>query len=490
MSELLIRLVIMIIKILAYICGAALCVQASIGLGFLISSVWEKEKRASLFAALQFAVMLAVALIYFFLLNLGFFQTGTGQFILLAGIVCSAAVAVLLLKKAPPNARAVNGTKGLIVGEVDRFDERDQVFARNRALHPGSEQYEIYYKMHPEKEDFDARRREVGGPNGPMGLIDRPHDTPNVAAAAAYGSMAMFLADSQRVTPQPLPPFKNKKVTMSPEEAAQRIKGHALNIGADVVGITEINPLWVYSIRGEIFHENWEDWGQEINLDHRYAVVFGTEMPLELIGPSPHTPSTIASQTEYAKDAFIADMLAQYIANLGYSATANHLRHYDAMMVPLAVDAGLGELSRMGYLITDSLGPRLRLAAVTTDLPLATDTPVDIGVEDFCRICRKCATCCPSNSIPMEDQAVDNGILRWKLNAETCFEYWGKVGTGCNICMRVCPWSHARTWPHWVIVWMITRNPIARRLFNLMDDIFYGRKPKPKVGPVWTKYQG
>ena len=28
------------------------------------------------------------------------------------------------------------------------------------------------------------------------------------------------------------------------------------------VGIAEINPLWVYSHRGEIFHENWEDWGR------------------------------------------------------------------------------------------------------------------------------------------------------------------------------------------------------------------------------------
>ena len=190
----------------------------------------------------------------------------------------------------------------------------------------------------------------------------------------------------------------------------------------------------------------------------------------------------------YAKGAFIATQLAAYIANLGYSATANHLRHYDGVLVPLAVDAGLGEVGRLGYLMTKDFGPRVRLGAVTTDLALVPDKPVDIGAEDFCKICKKCANCCPSNSIPLEDQMAVNGTLRWKLNAETCFDYWGKVGTDCNICMRVCPWSHASTLPHKIIRTLITRNRRSRRLFNLMDDIFYGKKPKSKPAPGWAQY--
>jgi epoxyqueuosine reductase QueG len=55
------------------------------------------------------------------------------------------------------------------------------------------------------------------------------------------------------------------------------------------------------------------------------------------------------------------------------------------------VDAGLGEMGRFGYLITKELGPRVRLFAVTTDMPLVADRPVDIGVEDFCSFCKKCA---------------------------------------------------------------------------------------------------
>jgi reductive dehalogenase len=157
-------------------------------------------------------------------------------------------------------------------------------------------------------------------------------------------------------------------------------------------------------------------------------------------------------------------------------------------MVPLAVDAGLGEYGRLGYLMTRQFGPRVRLGAVSTDLPLVADSPVDIGVEDFCRICKKCATCCPSNSIPSDDPKEFNGTRRWKLNSETCFDYWGTVGTDCNICMRVCPWSHANTFPHKIIRALITRNRYSRRLFSIMDDIFYGKKPKPKAPPNWAQY--
>jgi epoxyqueuosine reductase QueG len=130
----------------------------------------------------------------------------------------------------------------------------------------------------------------------------------------------------------------------------------------------------------------------------------------------------------------------------------------------------------------------VRIFAVTTDLPLEADQPVDIGVEDFCSVCKKCARCCPSSSIPDGDKKEVNGTLRWKLNAETCFAYWAKVGTDCNVCMRVCPWSHPRTFPHRVVISLVARNKWARRLFFYMDDIFYGKKPRPKPTPSWAQY--
>jgi len=476
------------INIFIFIIGIGLCLQALIGLSFFVCSIWEKERRASFFGGLQFLGMLGLVILFFLLKSAGFFKTFAGVVILICLFIMGVFIAFILAKKTAANPKALAGTGGLIQGKVKRYDERDIVFARNRSLPPDSGMYQQFYEKHPQWETYDTARRKKGGPLGNPGTIDSPHDRPNVAATFASLSIPLYLSTSDKIRPRSHPLFQEQRIDLEPETANQKIKGFTRSLGAVLVGIAEINPLWSYSRRGEIFHENWEDWGREIELTHKYAVVFATEMGLDLVGTAPHTPTTIASMGNYAKGAYIAVQLAAYIANLGYSSTANHLRHYDMALVPLAVDAGLGELGRLGYLMTQKFGPRIRLGAVTTDLPLKADKPVDIGAEDFCRICKKCALCCPSNSIPFEDQTEVNGTLRWKLNAETCFDYWGKVGTDCNICMRVCPWSHATTLPHKIIRTLITRNRTARRLFSVMDDIFYGRKPKPKAAPDWAQF--
>jgi reductive dehalogenase len=474
---------------LIFIAGLVLVSLALIGLSFFISCILEKEPRASLFAALQLLTTLLLLGFFIHLYSIAFFHAGAGIAILVAGLIVSGSIAVALLRRTPANPKALQGAKGYIVGEVKRLDEREIVFARNRSLRPGSDEYKLFYASHPELEAHDAKRRERGGPLGQLGSIDGQGGAPNAAATLAPTSIPQALSGSALVFPQAHPALKGKQIGLTADEASRRVKGFALNAGADLVGITEINPLWIYSHRGEIFHDNWGDWGKEIPVEHRYAIVFATEMSLELVGTAPHTPTVIESMNNYAKGAYIATQIAAYVANLGYPATANHLRHYDAVLVPLAVDAGLGELGRLGYLMTKKFGPRLRLAAVTTNLPLVPDKPVDLGVEDFCRLCKKCATCCPSQSISTADQTVVNGTLRWKLNEQTCFDYWGKIGTDCNICMRVCPWSHARTFPHKLIVEMVTRNRTARRVFNLMDDVFYGRKPKPKEALSWAQFR-
>jgi len=466
-----------------------LAVQAFIGLSFFISSVWEKERRATICAAVQFTAMTALLIIFLLLVGRGFFQTAPGMVLLITGYIMVVLAAIFMVSRTAPNQRAVQGTSGYICGKVNRFDERMQVFARNRALPPGSEQYNQFYTEHPELEKYDAERREKGGPLGKIGLIDRPYEDPNVAATLASLSIPFNLSAPEIVKPHSHPLLNGKTIHLSPEEATTRVKGYATNIGADLVGIAEINPLWIYSHRGEIFHENWAEWGSEIPADHKYAVVVAEEMSLDMIGPAPHTPAVMESMKNYAKGAYISTQLAAFIANLGNDATANHLRHYTAILPPLAVDAGLGEVGRLGYLMTKEFGPRIRLSAVTTNLPLISDKAVDIGVVDFCKFCKKCAACCPSQSIPQDDAPKEfNGTLKWKLNDETCFGYWAKAGTDCCICMKVCPWSHARTFPHRLIVWLIARNKYARRIFSVMDDIFYGRIPKPKVALKWARF--
>ena len=306
-----------IMKILVFLGFLALAVQAVIGFAFFISSIWERERRATVFAALQFAGMTALLIVFAFLIRLGFFQNSAGMVLLIVGYILVVPAAIFMMRRTAPNRRALRGTPGYVVGKVSRFDERMQVFARNRALPPGSEQYTQFYVDHPDLEQYDAERREKGGPLGKIGLIDRPNEGPNVAATLASLSIPFNLSAPEIVKPHSHPLLKGKSIHLSPEEATTRIKGYASNIGADLVGIAEINPLWIYSHRGEIFHENWEEWGKEIPTDHKYAVVVAEEMSLDMIGAAPHTPSVMESMKNYAKGAYISTQLAAFIANLG-----------------------------------------------------------------------------------------------------------------------------------------------------------------------------
>jgi reductive dehalogenase len=456
-------------------------------IGFLIACLNEREQRAALVTGVVIAALIIFELCVYWLFTLGIFSNPAGKLLLLTGWIGIGCGTYFFGCHTGTNERALKGFDGYVVGNAKRYDERQQVFARERSIRPGSVEYEAFYRSHPELEQMDKKRRSAGGLLGTPGAIDHPGQLPNVAAMEAFFSIPPHFGKTKNHSPE-VKLSEADRPDISPKKAATRVKGFARQLGAGLVGITKINPLWVYSHRGEIFYENWEQWGREIPVDHSYAVVFAVEMDWKMVGTAPHTPSVAESALTYSKGAWISSQLAAYIANLGYAATANHSRHYDLLLTPAAVDAGLGELGRFGYLITRELGPRVRIFAVTTDLPMACDNPVDIGVGDFCQFCKKCAHCCPSSSIPEGEQQEVNGTLRWKLNAETCFGYWAKAGTDCNICMRVCPWSHPRTFPHRVVISMVVRNKLARRLFSLMDDLFYGKKPKAKDAPEWAQY--
>jgi len=278
-----------------------LSAQAFIGLSFLISCIWEKETRATTVALLQFIGMMVVLAVFIALAMTGAFHTPIGKTILIIGYAGLIAAAVLLLKRSSPNPKALEGTEGLIVGEVKQHDEREIVFARNRSLRPGSEQFEIFYREHPEYREYDEKRRALGGPLGHIGSIDNPNADINNAMMFASLNIPLYLGDPPKICPERHPALKeklgNKKIQISPREATKRIKGYTKRLGASLVGITELNSLWIYSNRGEIFRGNREDWGKVINVDHKYVIVFAEEMDFNLVSTAPHTPTSIESST-------------------------------------------------------------------------------------------------------------------------------------------------------------------------------------------------
>ncbi len=76
---------------------------------------------------------------------------------------------------------------------------------------------------------------------------------------------------------------------------------------------------------------------------------------------------------------------------------------------------------------------------MVTDLPLATDEEVDIGVDDLCLSCRRCVLDCPPEAISEQKQLV-RGEEKWYVDFDKCVPYFTKT-YGCAICIQVCPWS-------------------------------------------------
>lgn len=468
-----------------------------LGLGAFSASVWftlesirEQEPRAP-------KAGLALAGFHLLLLILILAAPGSRPFIAGYFILALAGLGFFLIPS-PGLSRSAKGALGYASGDpdlIDRFDERDIVFARNRGLPPGSNQYQEYYAAHPEKEEPDRLRREKGGPLGRPGSIDNGY-RPNVAMLKASFLMADFLGPQARVDPRAAleagtyaQADQAAPAELDPARGSKIVKGFARQLGADLVGVCRTDPRWTYSHRGEIFYDRWEDWGRELADPLPFAVVVATAMDDRQVAAAPHTPTVVESSLGYSRGAYITTILAQWFGAMGYRAVAEHNRNYDSLMVPLAVEAGLGELGRQGYLIADRFGPGVRLFVCQTDMPLATDKPLDLGAEKFCERCLKCAESCPSSSIPKErEKSVERGLLRWKLDEESCFDYWGKVGTDCCVCMAVCPFNRPDRPLHRLVRMILRRNRWAQVVFPHLDNLLYGRRWKPRRAPEWIDY--
>jgi reductive dehalogenase len=154
---------------------------------------------------------------------------------------------------------------------------------------------------------------------------------------------------------------------------------------------------------------------------------------------------------------------------------------YDLIVPPLAVEAGLGEVSRPGYCVTPELGSNCRTAVITTNLPMATDKPIKFGVEEFCNKCKLCAESCPSGAISMDDSPkgmVIRGYEHWYINNGACYNYWREsMGPmGCRLCVAVCPYSRKDNWMHAVAREVDTRDPTgvaSTGLLWLQKNFFY-----------------
>jgi len=221
------------------------------------------------------------------------------------------------------------------------------------------------------------------------------------------------------------PPARARDDLGGPATAAARLKTAATTLGAQTVGITPITDDAVYAGR---------------QVPYPTAVVLGTAMKRDEMAGVPDDRAAVEVMRAYREVCNVAVELAAQIRSLGWNAKAyGDPNSTDLLHVPLAIRAGIGELGKHGSLISAEHGSNLRLATVATDMPLAPDSPVDLGVDDFCLLCQVCSTACPPAAIANRKQTV-RGVDKWYVDFDRCIPYFTKT-KGCAICIEVCPWS-------------------------------------------------
>ncbi len=377
----------------------------------------------------------------------------------------------------------LNEPRYRIVGKLERFDERENVQARN-TLVPGTEEYRDFYRAHPDWEERDRETRELS--KHPVG---NPLDLPfffqqigNLARSGAEG-----LVDG---------PVSPERRNLSPERATEKIKGFARFLGADLVRVSRLNPAFVYTHVGKTWHDPGRRYGTLITLNHKNAISIAVGIDPAFIKMGPVLSMISSVMRVYTQLAMISTTLAGYIRSLGYPARAHIISNYQVLCLPLAIDAGMGEIGRHGLMLTKEWGSSLKLTVVTTDLPLIYDSPIDIGVNEFCEDCKICAESCPAGAISNGGKKVVRGVEKWAIRAEACYRVWNETGTDCGVCVASCPWTKKRTLFHRMAAGIATRKKRAGWWMSRAEKMVYGRfKPLPvpscfeKPDPIWKKYK-
>ena len=314
-----------------------------------------------------------------------------------------------------------------------------------------------FYKKFPERLEWDYKTFTETIPNN---MVDRKE------YGAFYTMIDVYEAGFTSITP-PSPttppeesdfviatrggpaPIGDKIPFKSPELATEFFAELSHRFGATLVRMTEPNIDWHYG-------DGWR--GCDKDYDHsklpahyKSAIVVGVPMEWdEVLG----SPQLSTSYDAYARVSIAAYRIENALKKMGYaSRCSTPMSGYDLVCPPYAVDSGLGEHCRAGYVITPEIGSNCRTAVILTELELAPDKPIEFGVKEFCNKCKICADQCPSGAISMADSYDGleiRGYEHWYINNGACYNFWRESmgGMGCRLCVANCPYSRKDNWLH------------------------------------------
>ena len=255
--------------------------------------------------------------------------------------------------------------------------------------------------------------------------------------------------------------------TGDPKRNAEAVKAALYYLGADMVGICELPEYAWYS------HDTD---GSEIEPYHKYGIAILIDQGYETMEGASGDDwiSGAQSMRAYLRAQLLGGIVGNHIRSLGYSARGHSVMDQDVLHIPIILEAGLGELSRIGELVLNPyVGPRFKSGIITTNMPLLPDKPIDFGLQDFCEKCTKCARECPCQAIPYGDKIMFNGYEMWKPDVEKCARYriTNPAGSMCGRCMKTCPWNIEGVLSERPFLWAAMNLPFTRGWIARLDDV-------------------
>jgi epoxyqueuosine reductase len=225
----------------------------------------------------------------------------------------------------------------------------------------------------------------------------------------------------------------------------EQIKGEIKKRGADLVGVADCEPL------------------KQLRLDppnlldpFSRAISIAVRLPNAVFEQIIDRPTPLYFSI-YQSANRILDEIAFLAANLLHRDGFNSLpipasqvldkeNWYGAIThKAVARMAGLGWQGKSLLLVNPDCGPRIRLATVLTDAPLAIDGPI----ENRCGECTECEDACPVGAIKgvatrdhyaSREEALYFSRCVEKLDGE--FRNQPNIGAAiCGICIKVCPYG-------------------------------------------------
>ena len=298
-----------------------------------------------------------------------------------------------------------------IVGPIERRDPRESVFGRSARGDFGEQTRNAFLRM--------TGRFPLGA-----ALVDLQRH------------INTYRAKMVPVAPRKAP------IPDDPHVLSRHFKSLGYFLGADIVEIAKLPPSAMYT--------HFLD-GTPIEFSFKYAIVFINRKNDKAIRASNGWEWIVdpASFQTYQRLALQTEVTANYIRRLGWEAEPSNTYIFSTLMPQILLEAGVGEISRMGIVLNPFLGTNFKSSCVLTNIELETDGPIDFGLQEYCSNCTICADQCPSGAIPKGEQILYNGYYTWKLDAEACskFDTTNREGSVCGRCTKVCPWHRPDTEP-------------------------------------------